>query len=67
MQLLTHSRSMSFKRCRRRDWYEYEIGLRRELDPKALRIGNAIHLGLNARKQGKDASDAINVACREYD
>jgi len=67
MQLITHSRASSFKRCRRRHWYEYEIGLRREVDPKALRIGIAIHLGLDAHKQGKEPNDAIDIACSGYD
>lgn len=46
-QLLTNSRSTSFKLCRRRHWYEYEIGLRPTVDAKALRMGSAFHEGLH--------------------
>jgi hypothetical protein len=50
MQLLTNSRCESFKRCRRRHWYEYEMGLRPTEDAKALRMGSAIHAGLEVMK-----------------
>jgi hypothetical protein len=67
MQLLTNSRSQSFKICRKRNHYAYELGLRPVTDPRALRIGAAFHLGLDALKQGKDVKDAIAIACRAYD
>lgn len=46
MQRLTHSRINSFKKCRRRHWYEYENCIRSERDGKALRMGSAYHNGL---------------------
>ena len=48
--LLTNSRAESFKKCRRRHWYEYEMGLRPVEDAKALRMGSAFHSGLEVLK-----------------
>ena len=45
-QLLTYSRQQSFKTCRKRAWWEYEVGVRRIVDAKALRMGSAYHAGL---------------------
>lgn len=42
-ELLTHSARQSFKRCRRKYWYEYELGLRPETEARYFRFGNAIH------------------------
>ena len=53
MQTLTFSRSQSFKACRRRHWYAYELGLRPVADPRALRMGHAFHLGLDCLKQSQ--------------
>ena len=50
--LITNSRATSFKRCRRRHWWEYENQIRPETDAKALRMGSAVHAGLDVLKQG---------------
>jgi hypothetical protein len=42
-QKLTASRIRSFKRCRRADYYRYELGLRPALDTIALRYGTGFH------------------------
>ena len=65
-QLLTHSRIHSFKTCRKRHWWEYEIGLRKDVDAKALRMGSAGHDGLDAFKQGKDANEAVAAVAKHY-
>lgn len=46
MQLLTHSRQDSFKSCRKKHWFAYEVGLRRTLPSPALRMGTAFHAAL---------------------
>lgn len=43
MQLLTHSRMDAFKTCRKKHYFAYELGVRREADGKALRMGSAYH------------------------
>lgn len=64
-QLLTHSRINAFKTCRRQHEYLYEIGLRRVEDGKALRIGSAVHAGIEAL--GTDGNiDTACAAIREY-
>lgn len=63
-ELLTNSRATSFKRCRRRHWYEYEQRLRPEEESKALRMGSAVHAGLDVIKTGgsnDSALDAVDV------
>jgi len=64
-QRLTHSRMQSFKTCRRRHWWEYEIGIRPQTDAKALRMGTAGHNGLDALKRDDDA-DVVAAAGAEY-
>jgi len=56
----------SFKSCRRRHWYEYEIGLRKEVDAKALRMGSAGHDALDLLKQGKTIEEAITKLVEIY-
>ena len=63
---LTNSRIESFKTCRRRHWFAYELGLRKELDAKALRMGTAFHAGVEALANRADISDAISEAIRSY-
>lgn len=58
-ELLTHSRSTSFRRCRRRHWYEYEMGLRPIADARALRMGSAYHLGLESVKAGRESAWSV--------
>jgi len=65
-QLLTHSRKHSFQVCRRRSWWEYEQGIRRVTDSRALRMGSAYHAGLHTLKQGCDLDLAIDTARAYY-
>jgi hypothetical protein len=66
-ELLTNSRATSFKRCRRRHWYEYEQRLRPEEEGKALRMGSAVHFGLDVLKQGGSLDAAHEAARVLYD
>lgn len=67
-QLLTHSRMDCFKTCRRKHWYEYELGLRRIDDARALRMGSAFHAGMAALTgaridTGLDDGTPVALAC----
>lgn len=66
-QLLTNSRSTSFKLCRRRHCYEYEIGLRPIVDAKALRMGTAFHMGLDWLKISADIEASVSRVRRFYE
>ena len=61
---LSHSSMSTFKTCRKKFWYSYILGLRRDRDQTALRMGSAIHLGLDHIAQGYTAEQAI-AAVRE--
>jgi hypothetical protein len=58
-QLLTHSRMATHKSCRKQDWFAYELGIRKEVDAKALRMGSAGHSGLHALKRGLGLAAAM--------
>ena len=65
--LLTHSRISCAKSCLRKHHYRYEIGVRRDRDSQPLRMGSAVHVGIDALAQGKDLADALAVATADYD
>ena len=65
-QLITHSRTQSFKGCRKRHWWEYEIGFRKETDAKALRTGSAGHDGLDILKRSGSIEDAVQIVQAHY-
>jgi len=54
---ITHSEKQCFNTCKRKDYLAYELGLRPDRTAKPLRIGSAVHLGLdyaNQRQMGVD-------------
>ena len=57
-QLLTYSRMQSFKTCRKKHYWEYEVGIRRECDSKALRMGTAGHMALDVLNRSKSSEEA---------
>lgn len=57
-QMLTHSRIDSFKTCRKKSWFSYELGLRPINDAKALRMGSAYHSAL----ESLETNGALDVA-----
>ena len=60
---LTHSRMRAFKTCRRKHYYSYILGVRRE-QSEALRIGSMVHEALDMLKKGfapADVKDAIDT------
>lgn len=60
--VLTASRQNCFQVCPRRHYWQYEIGLLREGDSKALFIGSAWHRAMDARWQGKTFEEAFACA-----
>lgn len=64
--LVTNSQLAKFRTCQRRHWYEYELGIRPIRTPEALRIGQNIHAGIEARSNGASIEDAIAVALKPY-
>lgn len=56
-----------FRRCRREHFYRYELAIRPTSTGKALRIGSAVHKGLDARANGKTLDEFVAVATAPYD
>ncbi|QDU61270.1 PD-(D/E)XK nuclease superfamily protein [Planctomycetes bacterium Pan216] len=65
-QLLTHSRMQSFKACRKKHEFEYELGIRKEVDSKALRMGAAGHEGLDVYRKTQDIEKALGAVRTSY-
>ena len=63
----THSRISAFLACPKKHEFMYERGLRTASPAKALRMGNAFHLGLDARAQGKSHDEAWEAAVAAYE
>ncbi len=61
-QLITHSRQACFKECRRKHFFAYELMLRRIEDAKALRIGSAVHGGLERLPDLEAACNSVRAA-----
>lgn len=66
-QLLTHSRMQEFKRCPRKHLYKYEMGVRRQREAQPLRLGSAVHLGLEVLGIDRDAEKATVAATQGYE
>ena len=66
METLTHSRGASFKSCRKRHWFEFELGLRPIINARALRMGTAHHAGLDAWKKTGSVDAAVEAARAAY-
>jgi CRISPR/Cas system-associated exonuclease Cas4 (RecB family) len=66
MPLLTHSRQDTFKTCRKKHFFSYEIGLRRTTDAKALRMGSGFHNGVECLGKGGSIEEACEAVRRCY-
>lgn len=64
--VLTHSRTQAFGKCRRLHHYRYNLGIRPQTDAKPLRIGSAVHEALDQRAKGASVNDAIAYAIEPY-
>lgn len=65
-ELLTHSRSDCFKTCRKKHFFSYELGIRRDVDAKALRMGIAFHEGIEILGDGESIDMAVDAVRRSY-
>jgi RecB family exonuclease len=65
--VLTHSRTQAFGKCRRLHHLRYNLGIRPKTDAKPLRIGSVIHEALDLHAKGKWADEAIMDAVSVYD
>lgn len=65
-QLLTHSRQDCFKTCRKRHFFLYEQGIRRDVDAKALRMGSAFHDGLEDLGNARGIDAACETVGERY-
>lgn len=63
---LTHSRMQSFKLCRKKHYWAYELGFRKNVDAKALRMGSAGHEALDVYKQHKSLEMALEAVQAMY-
>ena len=61
---LTHSAMSAARRCFMSYHYTYELGLVRDAEAKALRMGSAVHAGLAAWSRG--SCDYVTVATADY-
>lgn len=66
VELLTNSRMSAMKSCLRKAYYSYELGLRKDRDSQPLRMGEAIHIGLDWRAKGEPLERAILEATKGY-
>lgn len=55
---LTHSSEATFKTCARKFFLRYRLGLQTAYDSEPLRLGGAVHVGLEAIKNGADEVNA---------
>lgn len=63
---LTHSRIACRRTCERKEWFRYEIGITPERTAKPLRMGSAVHDGLDYWRQGIEPGDCIVRATADY-
>lgn len=67
LPVLTHSAMATARSCYRKYQLRYLIGLRRDREATPLRMGSAIHLGIDLRAKGKSEDDAIRGATAGYE
>jgi hypothetical protein len=65
--LITNSRMASMKTCLRKHYFAYELGVRRDRGSQPLRMGTALHRGLDAMAKGATFEAAATAACQDYD
>jgi hypothetical protein len=56
----------TMKTCAKRYEFAYEIGLRPDRDAQPLRMGSAVHLGLDLRAQGKTLAEVVQAIMDNY-
>jgi hypothetical protein len=64
---LTHSRMTCEGVCPRKCYFQYELGIRRHDESRPLRMGSAVHLGLDRRCDGDSQDQAIIAGVASYE
>lgn len=59
MQLLTHSRMSSARRCLREHYYRYELGIVRDTEAQYFKVGHALHSGLEVWHSTHDVEKTL--------
>ncbi len=65
--ILTNSRLRCARECPRKHQFRYEIGLRPSRVGSALRLGSAVHVGLEALALGRTMDEAAAAATSSYE
>lgn len=65
-RLLTHSSEATWKTCPRKYFLRYKMGLTPAHDSEPLRLGSAVHVGLESIKNGGDEMAAELAVRAEY-
>lgn len=65
-QLLTHSRRQCLMTCARKHQFEYELGIRPEIQSKPLRFGRVFHEALDRLAQGMPLVNVLELVRHEY-
>lgn len=63
---VTHSSMSSFKQCRKHYNFAYNLGIRRDVDAKPLRMGSAYHAGLEMLAITGEIEPALEAASESY-
>ena len=63
---LTHSRLACLASCPKKHWFRYELGMVSERSSTPLRMGAAVHNGLDALASGMDMESALTAATAPY-
>lgn len=66
LQLLTHSRQDTWKTCRRKHYYAYDLGMRPIHDARALRMGSAFDDGVSTLGRGESTDAACEAVNSHY-
>lgn len=66
-ELLTHSRMQCFRTCPKKHHFAYELKWRRDRDVQPLRMGAAVHVGIDALAQCKSVDEACGLSVRDYE
>lgn len=64
---LTHSRMQCKKTCGRKHHYRYDLGIRPKVAATPLRMGAAVHIGLDARAKGLTQEESVAIATVSYE
>ncbi|MEN6535019.1 MAG: PD-(D/E)XK nuclease family protein [Bryobacteraceae bacterium] len=65
-ELLTNSRTASFRRCPRQHFYRYELAIRSTAERAPLRDGSAFHAGREAFAMTGDPDAALEAAAKWF-